>query len=74
MVSVRAVRVEPDVLMTLQAFLRPGGQMLVFKGAGAEDVMRVAPPPLTWLSTHPLLENLGSRLVLLEKARVAVRE
>ena len=73
-VSIRAVRVESDVLMTLQAFLRPGGQMLVFKGAGAEDVMRAAPPPLTWLATHPLLENLGSRLVLLEKARVAVRE
>jgi len=67
-VSVRAVRVESDVLTTLQAFLRTGGHLMVFKGAAAEDVASAAKPPLRWIATHPLLEHLNSRLVLLEKA------
>jgi 16S rRNA (guanine527-N7)-methyltransferase len=69
-VSVRAVRVEADVLTTLQAFLRSGGHMMVFKGAGADDVASAAKPPLRWAATYPLLEHLNSRLVLLEKAGV----
>lgn len=67
-VSVRAVRVEADVLMILQEFLKPGGHMIVFKGAGAEDVASAARPPLRWTSTFSLLEHLNSRLVLLEKS------
>lgn len=69
-VSVRAVRVEADVLTTLQAFLRSGGHMMVFKGAGADDVASAAKPPLRWAATYPLLEHLNSRLVLLENAGV----
>jgi len=69
-VSVRAVRVEADVLMTLQTFLRPGGHMIVFKGAGAEEVASAAQPPLRWIATYSLLEHLNSKLVLLEKSAV----
>lgn len=67
-VSVRAVRVEADVLMILQEFLKPGGHMIVFKGAGAEEVASAASPPLRWTGTYPLLNRLNSRLVLLEKS------
>jgi 16S rRNA (guanine527-N7)-methyltransferase len=66
-VSLRAVRLEPRVLMTLQAFLKPGGQMLLFRGpAGPANPTNVF-HPLEWESTIPLLESLQSRLSTLRK-------
>jgi 16S rRNA (guanine527-N7)-methyltransferase len=69
-VSIRAVRIEPKVLMTLQAFLRPGGQIFLFRGPGGADVAEVIAPPLMWKATFPLVEALRSRLVVLEKVRI----
>ena len=66
-VSMRAVRVEPRVLMTLQAFLRPGGQMLLFRGASGPNAPANVIHPLEWESTIPLLESLQSRLSILRK-------
>ena len=64
--SVRAVRVENRVLLTLQAFLHVGGQLLWFRSAGADAPAHV-PPPLEWTATHPLMEPQRSRLVVLTK-------
>jgi 16S rRNA (guanine527-N7)-methyltransferase len=64
--SMRAVRVEARVLMTLQAFVRPGGQVLLFRGPtgpAAPDVIH----PLEWETTVPLVESLQSRLSILRK-------
>ena len=69
-VSIRAVRIEPKVLMTLQAFLRPGGLIFLFRGPGGTDVAEVVAPPLRWKATYPLLEALRSRLVVLEKVKI----
>lgn len=69
-VSVRAVRIEPRVLNTLQAFLRPGGSVFLFRGPGGADVTDAVTPPLRWSATFPLLETLRSRLVVLEKVRI----
>lgn len=69
-VTVRAVRIEARVLTTLQAFLRPGGLLFLFRGSTASDVADVVAPPLVWKATYPLLESLRSRLVVLEKAQV----
>ena len=63
-VTLRAVRVEQRTLLTLQAFLRPTGQLLLFRGRGGRDD---APPPLQFKSSTPLLDNAGSRLVVFEK-------
>jgi 16S rRNA (guanine527-N7)-methyltransferase len=67
LLSVRAVKIEPRILMTLQAFVRPGGQLLLFRGpAGASppaDVLH----PLEWEATIPLIESLQSRLTVLRK-------
>jgi 16S rRNA (guanine527-N7)-methyltransferase len=67
-VSVRAVRVETRVLLTLQAFLRPGGQLMWFRSAGPDAPGHV-PPPLEWTATHTLLEPQRSRLMVLTKKR-----
>lgn len=69
-VSIRAVRVEPKVLTTLQAFLKPGGHLFLFRGPAGGHVAETVTPPLVWKATFPLLESLRSRLVVLEKFRV----
>ena len=69
-VSMRAVRVESKVLVTLQAFLRPGGRIILFRGPGGIDLSEAVTPPLMWTASYPLLETLRSRLIVLEKVRV----
>lgn len=65
--SLRAVRVEGKVLQTLQAFLKPGGQVLLFRGPGGPATPETVVPPLEWVTTQPLLESLQSRLTVLHK-------
>ena len=67
LLTIRAVRVESRVLMSLQAFVRPGGQLFLFRGNVAADPPETLTPPLAWRATFPLLESLRSRLVVLEK-------
>lgn len=69
-VSVRAVRIETRTLLTLQAFLRPGGKVFLFRGAGVSPSETSPPPPLIWLGSYPLVGSLGSKLVVLGKTRV----
>ena len=67
LLTIRAVRVETRVLMSLQAFVRPGGQLFLFRSTtGSAESLT---PPLAWRATYPLLESLRSRLVILEKTK-----
>jgi 16S rRNA (guanine527-N7)-methyltransferase len=70
LVTIRAVRVESRVLLGLQAFLRPGGQLFLFRGPVSSAPADAAPPPLAWRATFPLVESLRSRLVVLEKRQL----
>ena len=70
LVTIRAVRVEPRVLGTLQAFAKPGGQIFLFRGSGHSDPSESVTPPRAWKATYPLLESLRSRLVVLEKRTI----
>jgi 16S rRNA (guanine527-N7)-methyltransferase len=70
LVTIRAVRVETRVLLGLQAFIKPGGQLFLFRGPASTDPAEVAPPPLAWEATYPLVESLRSRLVVLSKRRI----
>lgn len=67
LVTIRAVRIEPRVLVTLQAFAKPGGLVFLFRGSGAANPSESVTPPLAWKATYPLIESLRSRLVVLEK-------
>ena len=71
-VSIRAVRVETRALNTLQAFLRPGGKIMLFRGATTtkSHLEHSPPPPLVWMATYGLVDALNSKLVVLSKSRV----
>ena len=64
--SLRAVRVEIRALFTLQAFVKRGGLLFLFRGPSGPDAPEVV-PPLRWVTTIPLVEALQSRLTLLQK-------
>jgi 16S rRNA (guanine527-N7)-methyltransferase len=66
--SLRAVRVEPRTLLTLQAFVRPGGSLFLFRGPSGPEAPDLV-PPLQWVGTFPLVESLQSRLTILQKVR-----
>jgi len=67
LLTVRAVRMEARTLMSLQAFVRAGGLLFLFRGATGKESAEFVHPPLSWKATYPLLESLRSRLVVLEK-------
>lgn len=67
--SLRAVRVELRTLVTLQAFLRSGGVLFMFRGPSGPDAPPSLVPPLTWTGTYPLIDTLQSRLTVLQKSR-----
>ena len=69
-VSIRAVRVETRTLNTLQAFLRPGGKIMLFRGTNKSAIEQSPPPPLVWMATYGLVDSLHSKLVVLSKSRV----
>lgn len=68
--TLRAVRVEGRVLMNLQAFVKPGGRIFLFRGPSGQEVPAAIRPPLSWEATFPLLEWHRSRLVVLRKETV----
>jgi len=70
LVSIRAVRIETRTLNTLQAFLRPGGKLLLFRGSSKSELEDSPPPPLAWMATYPLVDSLHSKLIVLSKSRV----
>ena len=69
-VSVRAVRTEARVLTSLQAFVAPGGIIMLFRGPSGPAVPAALVPPLEFTATHPLLESLQSRLTILTKRQI----
>jgi 16S rRNA (guanine527-N7)-methyltransferase len=67
LVSIRAVRVEQKLLTSIQAFLRLGGRILLFRTATGTESPPLVAPPLVYEATWTLVENLRSRLVVLRK-------
>jgi 16S rRNA (guanine527-N7)-methyltransferase len=68
-VTIRAVKVETGVLLGLQAFLRAGGAIYLFRGPG-DTGFDYLPPPLRLESEEPLVESLRSRLVRIQKVAI----
>lgn len=66
LLSIRAVRVELRTLLTLQAFLKAGGSLFMFRGPSGPAQPDTV-PMLNWVATHPLVDTLQSRLTILKK-------
>lgn len=66
LLSIRAVRIESRVLNTVQAFVRPGGSVFLFRGPSGPERPELL-PPLEWRSTVPLVDTLQSRLTIAGK-------
>ena len=66
LLTIRAVRVDRKLLMSLQTFVRPGGRLFLFRSANGSAPDGLT-PPLTWAKTVPLIEPLRSELVVLSK-------
>jgi len=67
LVTIRAVRIEEKLLTKIQAFLRLGGRILLFRSTGGTEAPPPATPPLVYEATWTLVESLRSRLVILRK-------
>ena len=65
LLTLRAVRAETRALMNLQAFVKPGRHIFLFRAAAESP--RDLTPPLEWAATFPLIESLRSRLIVLRK-------
>lgn len=66
-VSIRAVKVDPATLLSIQAFLKPGGTLLNFT---AMTDPGMPPPPLRLRAVHTLIAENQSRLAVLQKQRI----
>ena len=66
LLTIRAVRIDPRLLMSLQAFVRPGGHLFLFRSTSG-DAPDALISPMKWVGTFPLVETLRSRLVVLSK-------
>lgn len=64
-VTLRAVRLEEKTLLRLQAFVRPGGRIFLFRSRAAARGLDWVAPPLRQQSSHSLGD--AAQLVVLEK-------
>ena len=64
-VSVRAVRTDAAMLRGIQAFLKPGGRVLLFRGAGDASLPEVHPPLMAREAAD--LRGTEGRIVRLDK-------
>jgi 16S rRNA (guanine527-N7)-methyltransferase len=72
LLTMRAIRIESRTLTTLQAFVKPGGDILLFRGPAGPIAPPAIVPPLEWRATHSLIDSLQSRLTILGKRSVGV--
>jgi 16S rRNA (guanine527-N7)-methyltransferase len=68
--TMRAVRVEPRVLVSLQALLKPGGEFLLFRGPSSGEVESTMTPLLVPRGVFPLVDSMQSRLLVLTKREI----
>ena len=66
-VTMRAVRAERRILMGLQAFLKPGGRLFLFRTGAMTGETELVDHPLYWEASHSLLPHLRSRLAVFRK-------
>ncbi len=69
LLTLRGVRAARRELRQLQHFVRDGGELLLFRSGGVDELPLDLPPSLEHRGTLPLVDSLGSRLLVLRKGR-----
>ena len=64
LVTIRAVRIDPDLVAAAALVLTPGGQLFLFRGASPVDPATLA-PLFSVVGDEPLLDTKGSHLLRL---------
>jgi 16S rRNA (guanine527-N7)-methyltransferase len=67
LVTLRAVRIDPKILRTSSAFLKPGGRILLFRSQELATEVPDSMPELRLVHHDVLLSSTGSYLDILEK-------
>ena len=67
LLTVRGVRIGAVELQRLEKFVAPGGQLFLFRSGAADDLPPALPHPLERRAALPLVDSLGSRLLVLAK-------
>jgi len=65
--TIRAVRVEAATLVSLQAFLKPGGRLFWFQSSGRQLSPDLLAFPMVFTKNVPLVDTLASTLQILTK-------
>jgi 16S rRNA (guanine527-N7)-methyltransferase len=65
-VTMRAVKAEKKTMMGLQAFLKPGGLLFLFRTNSTSAELFA--PPLVWQANHSLLPALNTELAIFVKS------
>lgn len=65
LLTLRGVRIGAGELQRLEKFVAPGGQLFLFRSGAADDLPAELPHPLERRAELPLVDSLGSRLVVL---------
>ena len=65
LLTLRGVRIGAGELQRLERFVAPAGQLFLFRSEAADDLPAELPHPLERRADLPLVESLGSRLVVL---------
>jgi len=69
LLTIRAVRIESRVLMNLQAFVKPAGEVFLFR-TGSASPSGTFTPPLALRRIHALLDPQSSNLMVHGKRKV----
>lgn len=68
-VTLRAVRVERRILLSLQAFLKPSALLFLFRTGTMVREADLASPPLIWQASHSLVPAMRSHLSIFQKVK-----
>ena len=67
LITLRGVRTGGRELQQLQEFVKEGGELFLFRGGNVDDLPGELPASLEHRGTLPLVNSLGSRLLVLQK-------
>ena len=68
-VTLRAIRVERRTLLSVQAFLKPGALLFLFRTGTMASEPDLASPPFIWLASHWLVPTMRSHLSVFQKVK-----